>query len=81
MSFSRWGKDSDVYTFPHVDGYYTCCACPLLRHASSHDFQDFTTPGLETFLIHLDHHRDRGDKVPISAYEGAVDWDRDGGFS
>lgn len=27
MSYCRFGKDSDVYLYYHIGGFYCCCAC------------------------------------------------------
>jgi len=29
MSYARFGKDSDVYIYQHINGKLTCCSCKL----------------------------------------------------
>ena len=29
MSYARWGEDSDVYMYHHVNGFIECCGCDL----------------------------------------------------
>ena len=60
MSYCRFGKDSDVYMYPHVDGFIECCACNIGEP------QAFDTP--RQALMHLFEHLGRGDKVPEYAY-------------
>ncbi len=57
MSYARFGKNSDVYVYEHVDGGYRCERCPTVDsyfHAAS----------ASEMARHLLAHRDRGDRVP-----------------
>lgn len=31
MAYCRFGEDSDVYIYEHVDGNFECCACSLAK--------------------------------------------------
>ncbi len=60
MSYCRFGSDdSDVYMFPHVEGYILCAGCDI------GESQVFDTP--KQALLHLVKHLERGDKVPTRA--------------
>ena len=59
MSYCRFGKDSNVYMYLHVNGFIECCACNI------GEFQRFDTP--KQALMHLFEHIGRGDKVPMHA--------------
>lgn len=55
MSYARFSKFSDVYVFPHINGYVTCCGCSLGGDAF------YSAADL---VAHLREHVDVGHKVP-----------------
>jgi hypothetical protein len=67
MSYCRFGEDSDVYVYPHVDGFLCCCACRLqaIRHGGW--YKDFITFSVARMLKHLRQHKKRDHKVPKHA--------------
>jgi len=60
MSYCRFGEDSDVYVFEHVDGGWMCCGCWL-------DGRSTTTKTRGGMLAHLRKHRLAGHQVPKDA--------------
>ena len=58
MAWSRFST-ADLYTFPNMEGRLECCSCLLMP-----DCATFTTGDVETFLAHIDHHRDAGHHFP-----------------
>lgn len=67
MSWSRWGVDSSVYTYPSSRGG-ECCGCSLIPGG-------FTTTDVGAFLTHLDEHRAAGQLVPDYTYESVrAEW-------
>lgn len=60
MAYARYGKDSDVYVYEHVDGGYRCERCPRV---GSH----FHCASASEMVRHLLGHRQRGDRVPDDA--------------
>lgn len=58
MSFARFGPESDVYVFPHVDGHFECSMCAL------EDKFSFRSKDAAEFVAHLEDHRKAGHKVP-----------------
>jgi hypothetical protein len=58
MSFARFGPESDVYVFPHVDGHFECSMCAL------GDTSVFRSKDAAEFVAHLEDHRKAGHKVP-----------------
>lgn len=66
MAYSRFW-DSDLYIYPHVDGYIECCACWLndkLEEQSLFGLSEKITND-EQLEEHLDQHILAGHKVPI----------------
>lgn len=61
MSFSRWAKDCDVYTFEpvHASGQIECCGCVL----GVSEMRNVVLPP-EEMLAHLGAHLVAGDRVP-----------------
>lgn len=70
MSYCRFGRNSDVYMYEHVDGFIECCACNIGEP------QTFNTP--RQAIMHLFEHLGRGDKVPMYAYKQLIEEMRDG---
>lgn len=64
MSYCRFGKDSDVYLYKHVDGGWTCCECEL--EAPIHSVSLPTAPQV---AHHLEQHVAAGHKVPQYALD------------
>lgn len=58
MSYARFGSDSDVYVFKHIDGFLTCCSCLLHKRI---DPQYYKTKDM---IAHLLIHEAKGHKVP-----------------
>lgn len=69
MAYSRFW-DSDIYIYPHVDGYIECAAC-FLNIPQDEDtiFQSTEIHDDNTLIIHVLRHIISGHKVP----EGLVD--------
>ena len=57
MSYARLSEDSDVYIYPDVAGYLSCCFCSLTP-------VDFDTTDVPALCKHLDAHRAAGHQVP-----------------
>jgi hypothetical protein len=71
MSYSRF-FDSDIYIYPHVDGYVYCAACLLSKEAKSEIIKDD-----EHLFLHLHEHFKAGHDVPeMLYYEIIMDEDR-----
>jgi hypothetical protein len=62
MTYCRWTADSDVYLYRSTRGIYICCDCSVARAGVS-----MFTP--EDVLVHLQVHRDHGERVPESAFD------------
>ena len=56
MSYARFGRDSDVYVYPDVGGYISCCGCSLSR--------DWAHYSVESVVNHMREHVDAGHTVP-----------------
>jgi hypothetical protein len=57
VSYVRIGQDgSQVYIYPDVDGYVSCCFCPLDADPRTRD--------AEVMLAHVAAHRAAGHHVP-----------------
>ena len=56
MSYCRWGADSSVYVYEHVNGGWECCDCCRV-------------PTREAMLEHLLQHQRDGDMVPEYAID------------
>ena len=57
MSFSRWSRDCDIYSFLNTDNKIECCGCILEGHSV-----EFDTPN--EFIEHLRKHKEAGHMVP-----------------
>lgn len=57
MSFSRWSKDCNVYTFENTLGKFECCGCAISKECPEYD-----TP--KELIEHLKEHIKAGHKVP-----------------
>ena len=74
MSYCRFGDDSDVYLYPHVNGHFECCACRLMgleKGLAMHKSKKMTN--LSEVLVHLTKHKKKGHKVPDSALGRVLD--------
>lgn len=60
MAYSRFW-DSDMYIYPHVDGYVCCAAC-LLSEESEIIKDD------EHLYIHIEEHKKAGHEMPEMLY-------------
>ena len=56
MSYCKVGPDSDVYAYFHRLGHTVCETC------------DWTGQTKSALIIHLEEHRERGDKVPDATF-------------
>lgn len=56
MAYVRWGEDSNLYIYDHVDGGYECCGCLL-----EDNFRAKTLVGI---LNHVGRHLTHEHKVP-----------------
>lgn len=72
MSYARFGPDSDIYVYLHVDGYLHCCAC-LLPDDSRDSFTCNTT---DDMITHLRDHATAGHRIPDHT-RPALERDRD----
>jgi hypothetical protein len=64
MAYSRF-FDSDIYIYPHIDGYIECCACWLNERLDTGLFglsEKITND--EQLEIHLDDHLLAGHDIP-----------------
>ncbi len=66
MSYCRMGQDSDVYMYPHINGYIVCVNCKLSERPYDDEMQ-FKTQ--KQAIAHLEHHIASGNKVPKYAIE------------
>ena len=63
MSYCRKDQFSDVYAYPHVDGYFVCCHCSMVHGGNVHfDYR-------QKLLDHLFDHLKNNDKVPFAAVQ------------
>ena len=62
MSYSRWSKDCDIYSFYNVDNKIECCGCILEDHTVEFDT-------VEEFIEHLREHKKAGHKVPDHLFD------------
>lgn len=77
MSYCRWGKDSDVYVYvtervvkDERETWWVCCMCTLYADTPAIDTPDTVfAPTLAALKQHLEQHREKGHKVPDSAFE------------
>ena len=65
MAYSRFW-DSDIYIYPHVEGYIECCACWL-----NDKLEDYSLFGLsekitndQQLIEHIGQHRLMGHNIP-----------------
>lgn len=69
MSYARFGaEESDVYVYPHYQGFIECCGCHLIEPETHQKFGFFKANTAREILEHLDEHREVGDLVPERAY-------------
>lgn len=59
MAYCRWGEDSDLYVFMHVNGVLECCGCFLDKE----NRMSFTAHSTQEMVDHLAEHRTAGHKV------------------
>lgn len=59
MSYCRFGNDSDVYLYMHVDGQHVCCSCRMLDERP-----DVYMYNAQSALMHLKGHKTAGHRVP-----------------
>lgn len=75
MSYARFGTDSDVYVYDHVDGWLACTICRLNPLGPGRmfpdDFQAFNST--QEMLDHLAVHIKAGHKVPPSTLSKLID--------
>lgn len=66
MSYIRFGVDSDIYIFDHVNGMVSCCGCFLNRPAGeTKGFgNSFYTDTLAEMIEHVKEHIAAGHDVP-----------------
>ena len=65
MAYSRF-YDSDIYIFPHIDGYIQCCACWLNEN---HDGYSLFLANVKIYndldlARHLKAHAEQGHDMP-----------------
>lgn len=81
MSYCRFGDDSDVYLYEHIDDFYECCSCRLMKkeiHSTGliPDFKMHKSKkmlNLNEVLFHLMKHKKKEHKVPDYALERVLD--------
>ena len=76
MSYCRFGDDSDVYLYEHVDGFYECCSCRLMKFEKGLPFDMHESKkllNLSEVLAHLLKHKKKGHKVPDYAFKRALE--------
>jgi len=78
MSYCRFGDDSDVYLYYHVDNFFECCSCRLLGFEKRFlpDFEMHKSKkmsNLSEVLAHLMKHKKKGHKVPDYALGRILD--------
>ena len=61
MSYARFGRDSDVYVFLHVNGFFECCGCVFGGEAGRY------LTSTADVIKHLEQHKAKGHKVPDDA--------------
>lgn len=69
MSYCRFGDDSDVYLYHHINGSYECCSCRLMgfeKGSGMHKSKKMSN--LNEALVHLMKHKKKGHKVPDYAF-------------
>jgi len=68
MAYARFGKESDVYAFEHIGGFFLCECCRIVGRLSSEDWPYFETDTRTGMIEHLREHRRAGDRVPDEAF-------------
>ncbi len=69
MAYSRFW-DSDIYIYPHVDGYIECCGCLLDPSPESGLFGLSKKIKNDSDLaLHLAEHEAAGHKMPKDLYK------------
>lgn len=63
MSFTRFSKNSDVYSYRNMRGRYICCSCKLHSRPENRVYIDFSCDHLEDLIKHLLDHVKVGHKV------------------
>jgi hypothetical protein len=63
LSYCRFGNDSDVYLYEHINDFIQCCACRLTA-ATEHGFDNRNFKTVWEAHAHLVEHQKAGHKVP-----------------
>jgi len=68
MSYSKFGRNSDVYAFKNAEGLFVCALCRLVVCSCSDPWPVFTAKTRSALIEHLENHRKVGDMVPEEAF-------------